>query len=222
MDLEYFLKDRTSFIKYFYSHASNPFSEIKKLIENKEEPFVPPYSEDPEPAFLSEWQEADAGLETVGHACLSLLSSSLHLFLKAWVHRLEQQHGIKTTANFRKNGWFHGYKSIFLLLELPLEKCPADLSLIEQITLARNRVQHPEEITALHVNHSSADLERFPNPFFAKERELEIASNIEGTNIDWWIKPSIATTQEKIYEAIEQVEKLCSWLEAEYWRAQDT
>ncbi|MGA1825835.1 MAG: hypothetical protein ACMUIP_14360 [bacterium] len=56
MDIEYFLKSKTAFIRYFYEKAVQPFIEIKTAIENKEEPFVPPISgeEDAEPPFLEE------------------------------------------------------------------------------------------------------------------------------------------------------------------------
>ncbi len=91
MDIEYFLKSRTAFIRYFYEHAVRPFNEIKIAIENEEEPYIPPYSEDGEPPFLEEWMDAEQGVEIVGHACISMLSSSLYLFLKSedwWDGRL--------------------------------------------------------------------------------------------------------------------------------------
>jgi hypothetical protein len=51
MDVLYFLKERTRLIRQYYEQAARPFSETIQKIEAKEEPFVPPYSEDPEPAF---------------------------------------------------------------------------------------------------------------------------------------------------------------------------
>lgn len=218
MDIEYFLKLRTAFIRYFYDNAVRPFIEIKTAIENEEEPFVPPYSENAEPPSLEEWMQAETGAEAIGYACISMLSSSLHLFLKAWVGRLEREHGMKYVANFLKRGWFGGYREIFEKLELPLSNCGADLDVIEQITLARNRVQHPEELTMLGVAHCKKDLARFPNPFFAKEAELKMANLADDGNIRWWLRPSVTTTKEKVFEAVHQVEVLCSWLEAEYWK----
>ena len=215
MNIEYFLKSRTAFIRYFYENAVRLFSEIKTAIENEEEPFIPPYSENAEPAFLEEWMEADTGIETIGHACISMLSSSLHLFMKSWVGRLEREDGMSFDVNFNKKGWFNGYKEIFHKLELPLTNCGADLDVIEQTTLARNRVQHPEELTMLRVAHSEKDLERFPNPFFAKEAELKMVNIADDGNITWWLKPSVTTTKEKVFEAVKQVETLCSWLETE-------
>lgn len=221
VDIEHFLKSRTSFIRYFFENAVRPFNEIKIAIENEQEPYIPPHSEDGEPPFIEKWMDADQGVETVGHACISMLSSSLHLFLKSWVTRLENAQGTKFNANFKKKGWFHGYKQIFDDLELPLSQCGANLDLIEQITLARNRVQHPEELTQLRVDHSESDLKRFPKPFFANETELKMASRDGDGSATWWLRPSIKSSKEKIFEAINQVELLCAWLEQEYWKARN-
>ena len=67
MDVEFFLKNRTKFILYFYRNATKGFFEIIHAIENEEEPYVPPYSEDGEPPFLIEWMEAQTGLKK--HGC---------------------------------------------------------------------------------------------------------------------------------------------------------
>jgi len=151
---------------------------------------------------------AETAIETIGHACISMLSSSLNLFLKEWVGRLKKDHGIDFAVNFKKKGWFNGYKEIFEKLGLPISNCGANLDVIQQITLARNRVQHPEQLTMLRVTHSKEDLKKFPKPLFAKELELKMAIAR--------FSPSVRSTKEKIFEAIGQVETLCSWLEVKY------
>lgn len=127
MDIEYFLKSRTAFIRYFYENAVRPFNEIKTAIENEEEPYIPPYNEDGEPPFLEKQLDAEQGIDTVGHTTISMLSSSLYLFLNSWVNRIEKQHGMTFKANFKKRGWFNGYKQIFNELELQLSDCSANL-----------------------------------------------------------------------------------------------
>ena len=219
MDIEHFLKSRTAFIRYFYENAVRPFNKIKIAIEKEEEPYMPPYSENGEPAFIEEWMNAEQGVQTVGHACISMLSSSLHLFLKSWVDRLENACGRKFNADCKKKGWFHGYKQILNELELPVSRCGANLDVVEQITLARNRVQHPKELAQLGVDHSESDLKRFPRPFFAHEPELEMASRDGDGSAAWWLSPSVEASQEKIFEVINQVEMLCTWLEQEYWKS---
>lgn len=218
MDIEGFLKLRTAFIRYFYENGVKPFNEIKNAIENEEEPYIQPYSEDGEPQFLEEWMEADQGVDVVGHVCISMLSSSLQLFLKSWVHRLEERHGMKFNVSFKKKGWFNGYRQIFQQLQLPLSECTVDFSVVEQVALARNRVQHPEDLADLQVKYSKADLERFPKPFFASEDEIKMAIRDDDESVIWWLRPSIKSAREKILAATDQVESLCSWLEEEYWK----
>lgn len=217
MQFESFLKLRTTFIRYFYETSVKPFNEIKTAIENEEEPYLSPYSEDGEPPFLDHWIDAEQGIDTVGHACISMLSSALHLFLKAWVTRFEKERGMKFNSNFKKKGWFHGYKQIFIQLKLPLSQCTVKFDVVEQITLARNRVQHPEDLTDSRVTHSENDLNRFPNPFFASETEINMAIH-DDDSVTWWLKPSVKPTREKILEAIDHVGALCCWLEEEYWK----
>jgi hypothetical protein len=66
MDVRYFLGERLDFTEQLYVNSAAPFIERKRKIEAEEEPFVPPYSEDPEPAFLSEWLEAEESLQVRG------------------------------------------------------------------------------------------------------------------------------------------------------------
>ena len=93
-----------------------------------------------------------------------------------------------------------------------------DFDVIEQVTLARNRVQHPEDLTDLRVNHSENDLKRFPNPFFANETEIAMAIHDDDDSVTWWLKPLVKPTREENLAAIDQVEALCCWLEEEYWK----
>lgn len=99
MDLVFFLRDRLKFAKYFYSNASKPFTNIVAAIENEEPPFVPEYDESEEPPYLQEWQDAKTGLESVGLTALSMVASSLQLFLNDWVH-LRQKANVRSIPNF--------------------------------------------------------------------------------------------------------------------------
>lgn len=212
MDVEFFLKERTKFILYFYRNATLGFLEIIHAIENEEEPFVPPYSEDSEPPFLTEWMEAQTGLNSVGYAALSMLSASLALYLEEWTVRIENPQ--KKFKRKHKKGWFYAYKRIFQDQGMALETCPADLELIEQTVLARNRVQHPENIVQIEVHHSKKDLERHPSPFFLSEHEARMLNN--SNLIPSWMTPKVSINEEKLKEVVHHVELLCSWLESQY------
>lgn len=107
MDVRYFLGERLFFIKQLCINSSASFVERKRKIEAREEPFVPSYSEDPEPPFLSEWLEAEDSLQVIGRTCISMLSAAFHLYFKTWEHRLGVPVGDLYKTDF-KRGWFHG------------------------------------------------------------------------------------------------------------------
>ena len=51
-----------------------------------------------------------------------------------------------------------GYRSCLAsCVGIDCSHCPADLALIEQVVLARNRDQHPENITTTRVSHAEKD-----------------------------------------------------------------
>ncbi len=219
MDLKCFLHDRTNFMRYFYEHAVSPFYKIVHAIENEQEPFIPPYSEDGEPPFWDEWIEATAGINTVGHVVLSMVSSSLQLFLREWVNRFNSDHRMQFQKQSKKNGWLHAYKKTFRELGLDMNACPADWELIEQVILARNRIQHPEDLTSLHVYYSKKDLTKFPRPLFIDEFEMAELEKYDNKEIDLRFRPLVTVTKEQVLEAIEHVESLCNWLEEKHWES---
>lgn len=104
LDIEFFLKERTRITLYFYTNASKPFIEIMEAIENNYAPYDnPPYSEDGEPPFLSEWLEANDAYLSVGLTALSMLSSAIQLFLSCWADRIERKGSPLKRKS--KNGW---------------------------------------------------------------------------------------------------------------------
>jgi len=217
MDIEHFLKLRINFIKYFYETSVVPFENIKSLIDAGKEPYSPKYGyEESEPSFLLEWEEAVTGINTISQTCLSLLSSSFLLFMESYFVRLKQTHTKNIKLNPKK-GKFNGYKMALENLGYSFKKCGVDLGIIEQITLARNRVQHPGEISDLRVSHAKSDLEKYPNPYFINEYESKMSLDENG-DISWWYPPSVEPNKEKIFFAILTVEKFVSWLEKEYWK----
>jgi len=213
MDVRYFLGERLSFIEQLYSNSSAPFIERKRKIEAGEEPFVPPYSEDSEPPFLSEWLEADESLQVIGRTCVSMLSASLHLYFKTWEHQL----GIPAAASYKaefKKGWLNGYKAYFQgQFGVVFEGSPCNLSLLEELVLARNRVQHPESITIQRSYYSPDDLQKLPSPFFIDDHEREVLAEMEEGERSWLIPPAIHVTHEKLMEAIAEVGRFAEWLE---------
>lgn len=143
MDVLFFLKERTRLIRQYYEHAAHPFTEIIRKIEAEEEHYVPPYSEDSEPAVLSEWIEADELLEVTGRSCLFMLSTSLQLYFKTWERMLGLSDGKDLQIVFKKEGLVGGYRSCLASRAgIDWSHCLADLEIIEQVVLARNRDHH--------------------------------------------------------------------------------
>lgn len=218
MDVLYFLQERTRLIRSYYEQAAQPFKEIIRKIEAEEEPFFPPYSEDPEPAFLAEWIEAQELLEVTGRCCVSMLSASLLLYFKTWEHTLGLACSTDFKADFKREGLVGGYRICLAeRLGIDWDSCPADLAIIEQIVLARNRDQHPESLTTLQVRHAEHDRTRHPKPFFLSEREADLFD--DGNGADLWMSPSLYISREKLMAAIAQVESLCEWLEGKMLKA---
>lgn len=218
MDLVFFIKDRLKFATYFFENASRPFAHLISAIEKQEPPFVPVYDESGEPQYLQEWQDARTGFESVGLTALSMVASSLQLFLNDWVrYRLESRGGTQYKRKHRK-GWFHAYRNILEEVGLDLTACPANLELIEQAVLARNRGQHPEVLTMLQTTHSKSDLEKYPNPYFVSETDQRVIEQDNG-ELSWWLSPNVYVDESKLSTVISEVEKLCEWLEEGYWNA---
>ena len=214
MDILYFFKERTRFLRHFYDTAAEPFRETMRKIEVGETPFDnTPYREDGEPPYLDEWVEASEAVEVLGRSCLSILSASLNLYFRTWEEELSVRWSDGERKRAFQNGYLDGYRIYFeAVLEQSWEDCPADLALVEQITLARNRDQHPDEIVTMRVSYARSDLNKYPRPFFMNEfdrarldeRELEQA---------FLINPSLDVSPERLEQAITETERLASWLE---------
>lgn len=214
MDIKYFLLERTKFIRFFYESGIVPFESMIVDIENGVDPYGLSSNEDGEPEFQSEWEYAQRAFDMVGHTVLSELSSSVTLFLKEWVRQVEKFSNVVVKVDFKKKGGLNQCVDLLRELGKRPSNCPVDINLIEQILLARNRIQHPEEIISLDVNHIRRDLERYPRPFFSKDSELELLGK---KNDEWILPPIVSATKDKIFEAIDSVDRFCKWLDDSYW-----
>ena len=97
------------------------------------------------------------------------------------------------------------------LLNLPCGDCPADLELLEQVTLARNAAQHPAKITDLIPAHRKSDLEKHPRPFFMTESE---STFLEGDLADvFFLVPGVRISQEHLLHVVDEAERLAIWLD---------
>lgn len=225
MDVVHFLKERTNFIRFYYDQCVVPFAKIQHQIDNQLPPFDdPPYSEDPEPPYLDKWMDADAGIQIVGLSCVSLLSDSLKLYFGSLQHRVIG-FGFGDEESERKafkKEFVAAYTGILgYILDTDWSDCPADLEIIEQVVLARNRSQHGGDLTSFYVPHDQHTLNKHPRPFFVSEHERELWMGDNGIATSRFLMPSVEVTREALFAAIEHVEKLADWIEGRMDKAAD-
>lgn len=98
------------------------------------------------------------------------------------------------------------------VLNISRQDCSADLGVIEQVTLARNRDQHPEEITTMRVVHSKTDRERHGQLFFMSEQDIAMFNDTANADISF-LRPAVHVSRDQLLVAIAETEKLAGWLE---------
>ena len=217
MDVLWFLNQRLDFAAQFYETAAAPFCERLRRIQAEESPYVPPYSEDGEPAYLAEWIEAHDSLQMLAYSCVSMLTAAIHLYFQAWEHESGRRVDRKDEtlmAVFSKRGYLHGYAAHFnACAGLAFDRSPANLSLLEEVILVRHRIQHPDSIAQSLPNFSDSDLKKLGRPFFLNPREEELMLEAEAAERDWLIPPTVHITAEKLRAAIDEVRKFAAWFE---------
>lgn len=211
MDVLHFLKLRTEFIRGHYETASAPFREIVRKIEAEEAPYIPDYY-DVGPTFELEWNDAQVSLQILGLCCVSMLSDSLKLYFQTWKDQLRPEATTASQVAFSSDGFLAGYQVLFdKQLKVKWSDGPADLGIIEQVILARNRGAHGGDIASLSITHSQKDIDKHPNPLFVHESEKNFESTI-------WT-PRLEVSQDSLFNAIKQVETLAEWLEEKMFAA---
>ena len=221
MDIAFFLRRRTEFIRYFYSESVKSFLEIQHRIEHALPPFDdPPYSEDSEPPFLEEWMNAAAGIEIVGQSCVALLSDALKIYFNTLQHRTigfpfanEVGGSSCATDSIPKGSFVSKYKEVLAeILDTDWKESGIDFGVIEQVVLARNITQHGKTLLSFHARHDPHTLRKYPNPVFATEWEVR-AWQEAGAREDSFFAPSVSISRETLFSATEQAEKLADWID---------
>jgi len=209
------LEGKLSFLRSFYQLTTEPLREIMRKIEASEEPFVPnadPERYDQQP-FLGEWFEAEEGLELQQQVCLTVLQRSFKEFLDGTV--LQHRDYANNKPKVKNHNWFAAYKTWFLVeVAMDWDKAPVSLSTMEELTLARNCVQHGGESanigpkTGLVKMQSDDYHARFPDGFFANEFEKLLR---KGSAFPQPVR--IELTSEKLAAAIEEVLAFCKYID---------
>ncbi|RZK00003.1 MAG: hypothetical protein EOO76_14570 [Novosphingobium sp.] len=223
LDPNYFLKDRTRFIRFYYEAGTAGFADVKRRIEFKLSPYDnPPYSEDSEPPYLVEWIDAEAAMDVLGLSCVSLLSDSLKLYFNTLRDRVLRFSFDKSEdAILKRNGFPAAYRAALgPILDTDWSDCPADFDVIEQVVLARNKGQHGEDITSFRSTFDRKMLARHPLPIFANSEELSLLTAEDGS-LESLLMPSIKVSREALFGALEEVDILVDWIEGRREQAEE-
>lgn len=221
MDNFAILQQKLTFLRAFYDLTTRPFREIQRKIDAHEEPYVPRWDGEDEPSgeppFLDEWLEAAEGLTLQEQACLSLLQRSFREFL---VSTVRNHPGGKPMEG---GNWFQKYQQWFLTeCDVDWTQAPVNLGLIEELSLARNCIQHGGESHGgpgdvldswrlLKVQSTSYHA-RFPDAFFASEFEKGIWKESS------YPQPvTIELTPDKLDAAIRETTTLCQFIAERVW-----
>jgi hypothetical protein len=219
MDVHFFFCRRVAFIRQLYENAAAPFIERKRRIEAEEEPFKPPYSEDGEPPFVAEWSEADESLHVLGYTCVSMLSAALHLYFQTWEQRCRIKAAEHFKSEFKNGGWVAGYRAYCLqVFSIDFGDGPCDLKLIEEIVLARNRAQHPDNLVMTLPTYTDSDMKKLPRALFIDNRR-EIYQGLDGGEREWLMPPTLHVSSDKLSGAISEVERFVAWLDPQIEQA---
>jgi len=216
MDVNFFLKQRTAFIRTFYDDGIASFREIQRKIDSHARPFDHPlYSEDAEPPFLAEWIDAETGVEVLSQACVSLLSDTLKLYFNTLQRRVIGFSFDRQEKALAKKGFVPAYRAALgEIFQTDWADCPARLDIIEQVVLARNLSQHGAHLTSFQLSHDAKALRDHPQPLFANDAEWRSwLENGGGENT--FLMPSVKITREALFTAVDEVERLADWIDGQ-------
>ncbi|MCA8162060.1 hypothetical protein [Burkholderia cepacia] len=214
MDVAWFLNRRLDFIRQLYAQSSAPFVDRRTKIEKEEEPWIPPYSEDGEPPFELEWQEANDSIDVLGHACLCMLASALQAYLQTRVRLHCEELSPEDRTRVFKKGWVRGYDTIFTeAFKIPFADGPVPIAVLEDIVLTRNSIQHDLGITTNRPKHA----DRKPGAarsVFLDAREVELLDRLDSDAQTWLAPPMVHVSQASLEATINTVERFVAWLDA--------
>jgi hypothetical protein len=173
VDLGYFLNQRLNFVEYFHANTTAYFQEVKRKIEAGEPPYA--VARDPEctdePAFLEEWESADAAMNITGAACLDLLQSTLHAFLDAYMAQIGNAQLIPELKQMGEKSWFGNYNKFFEeCLHINWAASGADIALLEDAILTRNDFAHNADLQSLNAFQTHTHSKKYPDSAFGDPR----------------------------------------------------
>jgi len=220
LDFYEFLKDRLEYIERFFDAVVSPLEERKRSIDEHREPYIDRRHPDDcdEPAFLSEWLDADEYIGTIGFLCLSLLNKTLENYTRMFVMRefslrtaKELSVAIKSVPKqndgptMRYLRWLESENhTLFLWGSSPVNRLE-----LEDITVTRNLFMHDQQLDGRSVWQSSEHFTSNGHSAFSDLRWAGMFGDDE-----YWSNPQrLVVNRKNFIPALHKVRVFCEYLQ---------
>jgi hypothetical protein len=157
---------------------------------------------------MKEWSEADDYLYVLGASCIALAASGLKLFLG----EVASDVGVSVNpASFKKAGAFGGYRdALEPALGVDWKAYPGDLTILEQVFLARNADQHRKHFGSVRAVHPDSLRARFPTPFFIADHTARVLAT--EPEAGWFLGVAVGVSRERVEAALNEIGRFGRWL----------
>ncbi|MGB7590954.1 MAG: hypothetical protein WBO19_06910 [Terriglobia bacterium] len=206
MDIRYFFNKKLEVLREFYATGKVPFDQVIKDAEADYEQWSHRFAgadEDPSPPVevMDKYEKGYACKSLLGQACLSALQQTLKEYLKEFINNRGQwREAERRISKLKQQGFgeLQCYKTVFReLLGCDWDKGPVPFSILEEIVLARNAVQHEGHISSLDRWRDRQYKSKYPVSLFANEN----------------LPTLISVTEDNLRLAMDSVERFVEWLE---------
>jgi hypothetical protein len=199
LNLKYLFDKKLNVLKEFYGTSKVPFDQI---INDAQVGYEQCFAEYPPMELEDKYEKADACKNLLGQACLSALQQILKEYLKEYIGDRgcwpEVERLLSKLKNSHVKGWLEQYKIAFRdLLGCDWDKAPTPFSVLEEIVLARNAIQHEGHIGLLNQRRDTQYKSKYPISLFSDEAFPGL----------------ISVTEDSLCLAMNAVEEFVTWLE---------
>jgi hypothetical protein len=207
MDIKYFFKKKLEVLKEFYATGKVPFDQAIKDAEVEYDQWshsIAGKDEDPSPPVevMDRYEKGAACKSLLGEACLSALQQTLKECLNDYIKdrgrwREAEVLAAKLKKEKKDGGWLQRYKIVFRdLLGCDWDKAPVPFSILEEIVLARNVIEHEAHTISFARWRDRPYKSKYPVSLFSDELLPEL----------------ISVTEDNLRQAMDSIEMFIEWL----------
>ena len=86
--------------------------------------------------------------------------------------------------------------------------------MLEEVVLARNRIEHSPSITDQKTQYSASDLKKLRHPFFVDKTEMALLGYSDEKEVSRFMLPTVHVTAAQFLAAVAEVERFADWFDA--------